>query len=119
MIFVYNYKTEERSPKDFRNYQNLIKLFKDLRDSNVSPREVLKIQNNFKSDLGKIKKANPNLKSEDQFVIQNVDIFLFKRKKLLIPLEIILFCSLKLHTKQNMEKDPKHQLLNKCFKDCQ
>ena len=82
MIFIYNYKTEERSPKDFRNYQNLIKIFKVLRDGNVnvSPREVLKIQNNLKSDLGKRKKANPNLKSTDQFAIQNVDIFLFKRK---------------------------------------
>ena len=25
---IYNYKTKERSPKHFRNYQNLIELFK-------------------------------------------------------------------------------------------
>ena len=36
--------------------QNLIYLFKDLRDGNINPKEVLKDQINFKSDLGKTKK---------------------------------------------------------------
>ena len=29
---VYEYKTDGRSPKDFRDYYNLIDLFKNLRD---------------------------------------------------------------------------------------
>ena len=39
------------NPKDFRNYQNQIDLFKDLKDSNINSKEVLKDQINFKSDL--------------------------------------------------------------------
>ena len=39
---IYKYKTEGRSPKDLRNYQDLTVLFKNLRDANVSPKEVLK-----------------------------------------------------------------------------
>ena len=39
---IYKYKTEGRSPNDFRNYQNPIELFKDLRDGNTNPKEVLK-----------------------------------------------------------------------------
>ena len=71
-----NYKTEWRSPKDFSNYQILIDLFINLRDANVNPREVLKNQIDFKSDLGEIKKENPKSKSEDQIsVIKNVQNF--------------------------------------------
>ena len=51
---IYNYKTKSISLKDFRNYQNPIELFKDLRDDNINPKEVLKDQINFKSDLCKI-----------------------------------------------------------------
>ena len=73
---IYKYKTEGISPKDFNNYQNLIDLFINLRDSNINPKEVLKNQINFKSDLGQIKKWNPNLKSNNQVsVIQNVENF--------------------------------------------
>ena len=39
---IYKYKTEGISPNDFRNYQNPIELFKDLRDGNKNPKEVLK-----------------------------------------------------------------------------
>ena len=53
---VYKYKVEGRSPKDFRNYENLIELFKDLRDGNLNLKEVIKDQIKFKSDLRKIKK---------------------------------------------------------------
>ena len=52
------YKTEGKSPKDFRNYQNLIELFKDLKDGNINPKELLKDQINLKSELGEIKKEN-------------------------------------------------------------
>ena len=34
---IYTYKTEGRSLKDFRNYQNLIDLFKNLIDGNINP----------------------------------------------------------------------------------
>ena len=55
---IYKYKTEGRIPKDFRNYQNLIDLFRNLRDSNINPKEVLK----FRSDLGEIKKKKSRFK---------------------------------------------------------
>ena len=70
---ILKYKIEGRSLKDFSNYQNSIDLFVNLRDGNINPREVLKSQIDFKSDLGKMKKGNPKSKSEDQIsVIQNV-----------------------------------------------
>ena len=47
---IYPYKTEGISSKDFSNYQNSIELFKDFRDGNINPKEVLKYQINFKSD---------------------------------------------------------------------
>ena len=64
----------------------------------------MKNQINFKSDLGEIKKENPNLKSKDQISdIKNVQFFFDLREKLLIFLEIILFFYPKLNTKQNIE----------------
>ena len=64
----------------------------------------MKDQINFKSDLGEIKKENPNLKSKDQISdIKNVQFFFDLREKLLIFLEIILFFYPKLNTKQNIE----------------
>ena len=39
---IYKYKTEGRSPKDFRNYPNPIDFLKNLRDGNVNPKEVKK-----------------------------------------------------------------------------
>ena len=53
---LYKYKSEGISPKDLKYYQNPIELFKDLRDGNINPKEILKDQINFKSDLGKMKK---------------------------------------------------------------
>ena len=106
---IYKYKTEGISPNDFSNYQKSINLFINLRDRNINPKEVLKNQINFKSYLGQIKKGNPNLKSKDQInVMQNVEIFFDLREKIIGFLEIILFCYLKLNTKQNMEKFSKH-----------
>ena len=70
---IYEFKTEERILKDFSNYQDPIDLFINLRDGNVRSREVLKNQNEFKSDLDEIKKRNPESKSKDQIsVIKNV-----------------------------------------------
>ena len=69
---IYNYKTEGKSLKDFSDYQNPIDLFANLRNGNVNPREVLKNQNDFKSDLSEIKIGNKKSKSKNQItVIQN------------------------------------------------
>ena len=59
---IYEYKTEGKSPIDVRNYQNLIELFKSLKDGNINPIEVSKSQSNFKSDLVKIKKKKYKIK---------------------------------------------------------
>ena len=73
---IYKYKTGGRSRKDFESYQNLRELFKTLRDSNVNPREFLKDKINFKSDLGKIRKGNPDFILEEQIsVIKIFDLF--------------------------------------------
>ena len=37
------YKSEGKSPKDFRNYRNPIELFKDLRDGNIKPKKYQKV----------------------------------------------------------------------------
>ena len=37
---IYRYKTGGKSPKDLRNYQDSINLFKNLRDVKVNPTEV-------------------------------------------------------------------------------
>ena len=74
---IYEYKTKGISQKDFSNYQNLIYLFINLRDGNINPKKLLKNQNNFKSNLDKIKKGNPNLEWNGQIsVTQNVESFL-------------------------------------------
>ena len=43
-------------------YKNPIELFKDLGDGNVKPKEVLKDQIKFNSDLGETKKKIPKVK---------------------------------------------------------
>ena len=49
---------------------------KNVGDGNVTPREVLKNQIKFKSDLGKIRKGIPDFKSEKQIsLIQKVNNF--------------------------------------------
>ena len=70
------YKNEEISSKYFRNYKNPLDLFANLRDGNINPKEELKSQINFKSDLSEIQKGNKKSKPEDQIsVIQNVKFF--------------------------------------------
>ena len=79
---VYKYKVEGRSPKDFRNYKNLIELFKDLRDGNLNLKEVLKDQIKFKSDLRKIKKEiQIKIRRSNKCNTKCWKLFLFKRKK--------------------------------------
>ena len=48
------YKNEEISSKYFRNYKHPVDLFENLRDGNINPKEELKSQINFKSDLSEI-----------------------------------------------------------------
>ena len=48
------YKNEEISSKYFRNYKHSADLFTNLRDGNINPKEELKSQINFKSDLSEI-----------------------------------------------------------------
>ena len=60
---IYKYRTEGRTPKGFSNYQNLIDLLINLNDDNINPKEVLKNQLNFKSDLGGIKKSKSKIKN--------------------------------------------------------
>ena len=63
----------------------MIDLFINLRDGNINPKKVLKIQINVKSDLGEIKQWNSKSKAENQIsVMQNVYNFLIEVKKLLI-----------------------------------
>ena len=52
---IFDFKTEGKIPKDFRNYQMPLKLFKSLRDGDVEPKEILRNQVKFKSDLSEIK----------------------------------------------------------------
>ena len=102
---IYKYKVEGRTPKDFRIYQNPIKLFKNLKDGNVNPREVLKSQNSFRSDLGKIRKGNPDLKSEEQIsVIQNVENVFDLREKIIDFFNNFSFLLSEAKTKQNTTK---------------
>ena len=117
---VYKYKTKERSPKDFSNYQNPIYLFVSLEDCNVNPREVLKIKLTLDQIYAKLKKINPKSKSEDQIrVIQNVQNFFDLREKIINFSRDYYILLSEAKYKQNMEKDSKYSLLNKCLKDYQ
>ena len=52
---IQKHKAEGKSPKVFSVYQNPIDLFKNLKDSNMNPKEVLKNQITFESNLSEIK----------------------------------------------------------------
>ena len=81
---ICKYKTEKISSREFRDYQNPIKLSKDLTNGNINPKEVLKDQTNFESDLGKIKKGNKKSKSKDQIrVIRHIENFSDLREKII------------------------------------
>ena len=61
---VYVFSTDKDYPNDFGNYQMSIKLFEDLRDSEIKPKEVWKYQARLKADLSEIKTGGK--KSADQ-----------------------------------------------------
>ena len=59
-----------------------MKLFKDLRDGNINPKEALKNQARFKSDLSEIKMGSQ--KSPDQKnTMKNVSHFFDLREKII------------------------------------
>ena len=63
---VYTLKTDGNESIDFENYQMPLKLFEHLRDGNINPKEVLKNQARFKSDLNEVKiggEKSPNQKN--------------------------------------------------------
>ena len=62
--FINQFRTEKKIPKAFSDYRMPIELFEDLRDGNVDPKEVLKNQVKFKSDISEIKAGSNN--SEDK-----------------------------------------------------
>ena len=78
----------------------LWKLFENLRDGYGNPKEVLKNQARFKLVLCKVKTGHENSPL--------LPPFLSYEKQLLIFLENILFCYLKLTTKNNMERNLKY-----------
>ena len=81
-----------------------MKLFEDLRNVDINPKEVLKNQARFKRDLREIKtggKKSPNQKNTVKITTNFFDL----QEKNINFLEIIIFCYLKLSVKQNLEKD--------------
>ena len=66
MKVIYNFKTKGCSLKYSRGYQMLLELLENLKDGDVNPKNVLKNQINFKSDLIRIKRENPRFKSEER-----------------------------------------------------
>ena len=101
-------KTGGNEPNNFGNHQMPLKLFEDLRDGDINPKEVLKNQAWFKSDLSETKTGGKKLPNQKN-TIKNIDDFFDLREKIFdFFFEIILFSYLKLITKQHMEKDLKY-----------
>ena len=95
----------KKVPKDFRDYQNPLKVLENLRDSEVNEKEVLRGKVKLKSDLNEIRLGG-NKSIDQKRTTGNIILFFNIRQK--VFLRIILFCYLKLSTKQNMEKDLKY-----------
>ena len=53
LLYVYS-NSNKNYPKDFKNYGKLQTFIEYLRDGEVNPKEVLKIQERFKLDLHNI-----------------------------------------------------------------
>ena len=77
---ICEYKPERRSSKHFRHYQNLIELFRSLRNGDVNPKEILKNQMNFKSYLGETETGG-NKSEYRQATIKNISNFFWFRKQ--------------------------------------
>ena len=80
------------SGKIFGNYQMLLKLFEDLRDGDINPKEILEDQ----SDLSEIKMVGKKLINQKKYnnftnLFITLLTFLIYKKKLLIFLDVIIF----------------------------
>ena len=75
-------KTDGNEPKDFRNYKASFKLFEDLRDGNINPKEGLKNQARFKSDLSG-RKIGRNKSQDEKDRIKNISNFFDLREKII------------------------------------
>ena len=63
---IYKFKSDGNRPKYFRDFQKPLELFKNLRDDDVIPKEVLKNEIKFISDLNKIKKEIQSLNQKSK-----------------------------------------------------
>ena len=81
--FVYTYSKKSKNyRKDFRNYQKPLKLFKDLKDDEVIPKEVLKSQKRLKYELTEINVVG-NKSPDQKNTIDNLDNFFNFREKVI------------------------------------
>ena len=71
---VYNFKTGANESKDFGNYQMPWKLFEDLRDGNINPKQVLKNQAKSKLDLSETNTGGKKSPHEKD-IIKNITNF--------------------------------------------
>ena len=73
LVYIYS-DSNKNYPKDFRNNQKPQKLFEDFRDGKVNPKEVLKCQESFKSDLREIRTGG-NKSTNQKTTIENLNNF--------------------------------------------
>ena len=99
--FVYKFSGSEQISKDFGNHEMPLKLFEDLRNGDINPKEVLKKQARFKSDLIEIKIGGELINKKN--TIKNFSNVFDLREKIIDFLKI-----LKLSTKEKMKKGLKY-----------
>ena len=104
---IYKNKTEGMNSKHFRGYRNSVKLFKNLRNEDLKPKEVFKKKSMFKSHQIEIKAGK--YKSEERIsALKTINHFLDLRKEVIKFFIDYSFCCLQLNTKENMEKDSRY-----------
>ena len=79
---IYVFKTSENDSKDFGNYQMPLKLFDNLRDGDINPKEILQNQARFKSDLSEIKIAGKK-STYQKNATKNITSFFDLREKII------------------------------------
>ena len=79
---VYTFKTDGNEPKDFINYKSQFKLFEDLKDGSINPKEGLKNQARFKLDLSEIK-IGGNKSQDQKDTLKNIYNFFDLREKII------------------------------------
>ena len=104
---VYTFKTVGKEPKDFRKFKTPLKLFEDLRDGNINPKEASKNETNFKSDLNEIK-IGDNKSPNQKYTIENISNFFDLREKIIDFFRDYSFLLSEANTKQNKGQDLKY-----------